>query len=387
MIRSAATIQAILFLFAALIFLVVPVQSQTAWEFSGYATDLPTYQQQNPTFARLLSADDSQFLNLSRLRLRPTLLLWDDARLALEYEITTLFQSSSSTFLETPETSRRQITSLRWTPVHEPHFDISHFVDRLYFRKNFQSASIVVGRQRIAWGTGRIWNPTDLFSPINPASFDKIEKDGADAISLKCYFGSFTDLEMVYNPEDEFRQSNGAARFHTNFAEYDMSVLGGIFDRDLVLGGDFAGNLFTAGLRGEGIVRFEKHSTVEKYILDLDYQFTSKLYALIEYQFNGEGSGERTSYELQRLLTAEILNLARNYIAVSTTYQLHPLVTAGVTWNANLDDGSGFFSPSVMYSAAANADLGAGGLLTYGGDLSEYWYYPTSIYVKGTFYF
>ena len=377
----------VLLLLAAWILLTVPGRAQLAWEFSGYATDLPTHQRQNATFARILSADENQFLNLTRVRLRPTLLLWDDSRLALEYEVTTLFQSASSVFLETPETSRRQITSLRWMPVRTPHLDISHFVDRLYFRQNLSSISIVVGRQRIAWGTGRIWNPTDLFNPINPASFDKIEKDGADAVSLKYYVGNFTDLETVYNPENEFRQSNAAARFHTNFAEYDMSVLGGIFDRDPVIGGDFAGNLFTAGLRGEGIARFEGKSTIGKYIVGLDYQLTPKLYALIEYQFNGEGKNERTAYELQRLLTGELLNLARHYVAVSATYQLHPLVTAGATWNVNLDDVSGFVAPTVTYSITSNADLTAGGLLTYGGDLSEYWYYPLSVYARGTLYF
>ncbi len=90
---------------------------------------------------------------------------------------------------------------------------------------------------------------------------------------------------------------------------------------------------------------------------------------------------------MQRLLDAEILNLARQYIAVSATYQLHPLVTAVTTLNANLDDGSGFFSPKVTYSISANIELSAGGLLSYGSEQSEYWYYPTSIYVNGMLYF
>lgn len=368
----------------------VPARAQIEFQFSGYVVNLPICERENASAAQLFNLDQNQILDLTRLRLRPSLLLWDGATIALEHEVTGLYHSNSLSEFLTTTTLRRQLLDLRWDPVNEAHFTASHFVDRLYFRQNLQSASLIIGRQRIAWGTGRIWNPTDLFNPINPASFEKLEKDGADAISLKYYFASFTDLELVYNPEDHFKRWNGAFRFLTNYREYDVSVMGGYFDNRLLAGGDFAGNFFDAGLRGEGIFSADRNSlsrSFVKFILGLDYQFTAKLYGLIEYQYNGEGQTEENKYELQRLFTGEILNLNRNYLFVDVTYQIHPLVNTAIGFNLNLNDGSGFLSPVVTYSMQSNVDVSFGGLVVFGKERSEYWYYPASLYLKGTQYF
>jgi hypothetical protein len=369
----------------------VPVRAQVEFQFSGYVVNLPIYERENASVARLLlNLDQNQVLDLTRLRLRPSLLPWDGATLGLEYEGTALYHNTSLSGFLTTTTLRRQLLDLKWDPVNETHLAASHFIDRLYFRQNFQSASLIIGRQRIAWGTGRIWNPTDLFNPINPASFEKIEKDGADAVSFKYYFASFTDLEVVYNPEDHFKRWNAAFRFRTNYDEYDVSVMGGYFDKRLVAGGDFAGNLFDAGFRGEGIYWADTkdlNNSFVKLILGLDYQFTAKLYGLVEYQYNGEGQTDKNKYELPRLFTGEILNLSRHYLFVNATYQIHPLVNTSIGFNVNMNDGSGFVLPQVTYSARSDIDLSLGGLIAYGNQRSEYWYYPTSLYAKGVWYF
>jgi hypothetical protein len=352
--------------------------------------NLPIHQRENATAARLFNIDPNQTLDLTRARLRPTVFLWDGGTFALEHEVTALYHNTSLSGFLTTTTLRRQLLDLRWNPVSEQHFRASHFVDRLYFRQNFKSASLIVGRQRIAWGTGRIWNPTDLFNPINPASFERIEKDGADAVSFKYYLASFTDLEVVYNPEDHFKRWNGAFRFRTNFKECDVSVLGGFFDKRLVTGGDFAGNFFDAGLRGEGIYWFDENdlnNSFVKFILGLDYQFTSRLYGLIEYQYNGEGRTDRNKYEFSRLFSEEILNLSRNYLFVNAMYQIHPLVSATIGINLNLNDGSGFVVPQFTYSASSDVDLSLGCLVACGKERSEYWYYPVSLFAKGACYF
>ncbi len=366
--------------------------AQVEWQFSGYVLDLPVYQRVNPWFASFLRTEQDQALNITRVRLRPTLLLWDGARVTLEHEVVAWYHSTALPDYQTAAITRRQAVNLTWNTVEESRLTLRQFVDRLYFRQNFDFGSLVVGRQRISWGTGRIWNPTDLFNPINPASFDKIEKDGADAVSFKYYLGSFTDVEVVYNAEEKFKSWNAGFRFRTNFSEYDVSVVGGYFDKRYVAGGDFAGNLFEAGVRGEGIVSANKDDLGDSYvkcILGIDYQFTSKLYALAEYQYNGEGEKDKNRYRFlfDRLAQGAILNFARNYLFVQGLYQLHPLVMTGLGVNLNLDDGSGFIAPSVTWSSTENSELGLGGLLTYGAGETEYWYYPLAVYVKGQWYF
>lgn len=383
-------LKTVLIICAQLFFLISLAFAQIEFDFSGYVVNLPTYQKTNSTISALLGIDQSTYLDLTRLRLRPTVYPTSSTTIVLEYEINPLYQSSSFLFAAPSGRTNRQNFDLRWTPITEDHFTLTHFIDRLYVRQAFKKADVTVGRQRISWGTGRIWNPTDLFNPINPANFDKIEKDGADAVSTRLYLGNFTDLEVVYNTVDKFNESNYGARFRTNYKAYDFSIMSGYFDQRVVAGADFAGNLLEAGFRGEGIISAEKDdldSNFIKYILGLDYQFTPELYGLIEYHFNGEGAAKKSGYELTRLIRGEILNLSRNYVFLQSTYQIHPLLNNSLSLNMNLDDGSGFTSGSLTYSLAENWYLSLGALVPFGSSFDEYWYYPTSLYLKGEFYF
>ena len=362
--------------------------AQVQFSFSGYALDLPIYQKASQSLADTFGIDQHQILNISRVRLRPTLTLSPDVQVALEYEVNASYFSSSLVIPIQPLT-RRQLVDLTWQPVQESHLSILHYVDRFYYKQLFSAAEVVIGRQRISWGTGRAWNPTDLFNPINPASFAKIEKDGVDAASVKFFLGRFTDLMLVVNPE-RHSSANIGGRFRTNIHALDCSFTGGYFDRRIVIGGDMAGNLFAAGVRAEAILsahRSDFHSNFVKYIIGIDNQFTPELYALAEYHYNGEGSTERRAYDLPRLVAGEILNVAKNYVILQGSYLAHPLVTLSLSATSNLNDGSHLVNGMVAYSASADIFLNAGCQLTIGEDRDEYWYYPSSVYLRGEIYF
>lgn len=360
------------------------------YTFSGYILDFPSIQQLQSGVAQILNTDRRQFLNTTRLRLRPALSLWTNAELSMEYEIAALYGSASANQLLQAGQNGRQVVNLTATFVNENHWHITHFIDRLQIRQGLEFADLTIGRQRIAWGTGRIWNPTDLFNPLNPAIVSKIEKDGVDAALAKVPFGAFTDLALVYNPQRNWGTSNGGFRFRTNYREFDLSAMGGFFDKRVVFGGDCAGNLFDAGVRGEGIISDESDnfkSNFVKFIIGADNQFTPKLYGMVEYQFNGEGKSGPNAYELRRLISGEILNLGRAYLAVSGSYLIHPLVTCTATLTSNLTDGSKFLVLLAAYSAADNTEISLGGQLFFAQNLDEYWYYPANLFLKAETYF
>ena len=192
------------FLFNLLIFLFfisIDLKAQYDFSFSGYVVNLPIYQQSNENLSNLFGFKKDMIFDLTRVRLRPVLDLWENARINAEYEISALYFNSTGNFLIVPnEKTNRQLFNLTWNPVDEKNYSVVHFIDRLSFKQSFTNGSVEIGRQRISWGTGRVWNPTDLFNPINPAAYYKIEKDGADAVSFKYAFGNFTDLNLVFNP-------------------------------------------------------------------------------------------------------------------------------------------------------------------------------------------
>lgn len=367
-----------------------PAFAQPGIEFSGYVVDFPVYQRTTPTIAQMFNIDQDQFLNITRVRLRPMAHLWSGAFLALEYEISALYQSSPLPVTESPDRRKRQLVDLTWRPVNEKHFSVLHFVDRLFLRQTSDVGDFTLGRQRISWGTGRVWNPTDLFNPINPTTFSKIEKDGVDALSARFHLGRFTDLHLVVNPENEWKTVNSGARFRTNVSEFDLSVMAGGFDKLFVVGGDFAGNLLDAGVRGELIAvagRRTSDTGFVKFILGADYQFTAEFYGMIEYHYNGGGRTDKLRYELVRLLRGGILNLARDYIAATGSYMIHPLVNSSLSVTFNLNDGSRFVSGVVTYLAGDEFTISLGGQLFGGSEFTEYWYYPHAVFLKADLFF
>ncbi len=379
-----------LFLIICFFFFFKPLQAQINFNFSGYVVELPVYMimKKYPVFFPF--PVDNQFLNLNRLRLKPEVDLWENARINVEYEIDALYSEKNLLFDLSSVSTSRQLFNLKWNLIKKGNYKVSHYFDRLYFRQDFSWGNISIGRQRIAWGSGRIWNPTDLFNPVNPANFAKIEKDGADVAALTYFFGNFTDLDIVYNPRKKIENSNAGFRFRTNVEQYDLAVVGGYFDKRIVAGWDFAGSVFNAGIRGEGIVSMNKeniNNNFTRFILGTDYQLTPKLYALIEYQYNGEGKATKANYELLRLVNGEILNLSRNYLAFSANYVFSFITSASLMVNQNLNDGSGFVVISGLYSISSNLSVTVGAQITYGNDFSEYWYFPHSIYSQVEYYF
>ncbi len=379
-----------LFLTICFLFSSKILQAQIKTNFTGYIVELPVYMimKKYPEF--LPFPVNNQFLNLNRIRLKPELDLWENARINIEYEMDALYSEKNLLFDLSSVNTNRQLFDLKWNIINKGNYKVTHYFDRLYFRQDFNWGNFSVGRQRIAWGSGRIWNPTDLFNPVNPANFAKIEKDGADAAAFTYFFGSFTDLDVVYNPQKKIENSNAGFRFRTNVSKFDLAVVGGYFDKRIDAGWDFAGSVFNAGVRGEGIVSMNKEDLSDNYtrfILGTDYQITPELYALIEYQYNGEGKTNKSNYELLKLVDGEILNLSRNYLAMSANYVFSFITSASLLVNQNLNDGSGFVVISGLYSISSDLSLTLGAQITYGNNFSEYWYYPHSLYSQVEYYF
>jgi len=374
--------------------------AEIEFDFNGYIYDLPSYQQVPDAFKELdtsLSGYNNFAMNLTRLRLRPNIKFGETGRLTLHYEMDALITKFNLPYFGTYKQTNRQAVDLNWKIGNEEigngvNIVANHFIDMLYYKHFFDWGEVVFGRQVIAWGVGRVWQPTDLFNPINPANFSKTERDGADALSSKIFLGDFTDLELVANFREKLKDNNYGVRFRTNYKEYDLSVTAGYFDHKTVAGGYFAGNLFDAGIRGEAIYSVNEHNADSNYIrgiLGIDYQFPHNIYAMLEFQYNGEGTPNKNEYlkYFERLMNGEIQNISRNYLALMTSYQIHALLISSLTSIANLNDGSGMIGLSVQYNALQDLNLGLGTMFFFGTKGTEYGYYAPALYLSAEYFF
>lgn len=373
------------------IFLFVTIlQAEPDISLGGYIYELPILNIPS-SFSPNTSAQSS-FFNLTRFRFRPEAFLGENTRITFNYELDLAYSSIAFPAPPNADKTNRQAIDLKWNLFEEKNFVASHFIDMLYFKHIMEFGEITFGRQVISWGTGRIWQPTDMFNPINPANFSKIEKNGADALSAKLYLANFTDLELVYNFLDKISKGNYAARFRTNFAEYDVSIVTGYFDEKIILGGDFAGNFFNAGIRGEGLWSIDKTNPENNYLrvlAGLDYQFSKEIYCLIEYQHNGAGTRDVNRYNeyLFKLIKGEIQNIGINYLALMCNYQPAALLNISLSTLNNLDDGSGFIGLTALFNALENLNVGLGGMILYGSRNSEYSLYSNSVYLTCQYFY
>lgn len=366
--------------------------SELDLDYTGYIYNLPSYMKM-PEAADLFGLDfeeDYFFLDLTRFRFMPDLHITENSRITMHYELDMIWSKYSLPYLTGVDMTNRQALDLKWTLIDEEKFKAQHYIDMLYYKHLFDFGEITVGRQVISWGVGRIWQPMDLFNPINPANFSKFEKDGADAVSAKIYLGMFSDVEVVYNFREKWEDANFGGRYRTNFQMFDLALMAGYFDKRTILGASFEGDVLGAGIRGEGIFSYNENDTDSnfvRFILGADYQFTPDLYALIEYKFNGEGTDCKTCYDIGRLFRGEILNVSRNYLTGQANYKLHALVNLNAGGNINLNDESGYANLVIEWETLSNLKLSAAGIYFWGGRWSEYSYYSTTYYLMGQFYF
>jgi hypothetical protein len=333
----------------------------------------------------------------NRLRLKAAVNLTDDLALLSHYEIRLIYgdsQGLKSKVGEIGEFSNNltnlfgltglkpeRLLNLDWEIEDSKTLYAEHGFDRLLFSYHLPFADLTIGRQAFSWGTGIIWNPTDLFAPFSPTEIDTEEKTGTDIINLEIPIGSLTGLNAIYAPLETFEDSSIAGRFKTNIYTYDLSIMMGKFHEEMVYGLDFSGYIGGAGFRGEGTyTQLEEEEDFLRFILGADYSFPRNFYLSLEYYYNGFGTTNENRYLslflsdefLKRISRGEIYNLARDYLGAFFSYPIFPLLTLRGTIIFNLDDQSIFLSPALEYSILTGLDFMIGANIFKGKDGSEY---------------
>lgn len=245
-----------------------------------------------------------------------------------------------------------------------------------------------VGRQRIAWGTGRFWSPLDILNPFSPTALERAERIGVDALLVEHKTDALSRAAFVYAPQHEARAASAAAMWHANRAGIDYSLVAGRFRRDKVLGADLAGQIGEAGLRAELTHTLrENGSSYRRALVGVDYAFANTLSVSAELFYDGSGAKDRRLYDFPALLSGSVHNLARHYLGVSASYEFTPLLKTRHDLVLNLDDGSRYYSPTLSYSLRSNLDATLGAQLFGGAAGSEFGVFKRRLYVQLQWFF
>lgn len=322
----------------------------------------------------------------ARVQARAT---WGD-RLELEaaWQLSGIISSSAAfagnggaLFGAAPVTAQRRLVDFAPFLVDAGGFKLQHNLDRLALSWRGDHLTIVAGRQVISWGTGRLWNPTDLMSPFAPTDVDREVRRGVDAVRVSIGLGATSQLDVIYLPQRLPRDMGGVLRARTNLDGWDFSFTAAKYVSDVVLGADFSGDIGQLGVRGEAswtlpLVGLDGSRPVAvqgdfgRGVLGVDWKPVEKLMLTFEYAFNGFGA-ERPEDVLKvlksdRVVRGEIFGASRHAAGLVAAWSATELLTVSATGLLNLVDGSGLVVPSLEYWFEQRVLLRAGGYVPFG---------------------
>lgn len=288
---------------------------------------------------------------------------------------------------------------------------VGYELDRALYRHRFGDMTLSAGRQPIDWGSGRFWQPLNVFGAFSPTDLDTDFKPGIDAAMVEWYPSAFSSLSGAYAfaPEDDDTLENsGALYYRSQFGEMsELSLLAGSILGNRVVGAAVESAWEGMGWRIEGAeYRFDdSDETARFWIAGLDYQFDDGTLVIAEWYDNSHGA------ETEQALAATAVDplvlsglqqqLGRQVLGLGLERDLTPLLNGGYTLLASrLEDNEGDNSVSLLhqlnlrYSVSNESDLlfsllaasGKGGD-RLGNPRSEFGHLPLSLTLRLRFYF
>lgn len=284
-------------------------------------------------------------------------------------------------------------------------------VDRAVYKRRFANTALSLGRQAIDWGSGRFWQPLNVFGAFAPTDLDTDYKPGIDAATFDWYPSAFSSLTAAYvwAPKDNSKLENSGAVYYRGQAgeQSEFSLLAGSVIGNRVFGGSFEGAIGGMGWRIEGVHYHleELNKDAVFWITGIDYQFDNGTLVAAEWYDNTHGATTESAlasaasdslvvYGLQQQLSRHVLGL-------TLEKDLTPLLHGGYTLlAAAVDDKDNDLTPSflhqfnVTYSVSNESDLLVSFLLPDGKGLnnsdqpqSEFGHLPKTITLRLRFYF
>lgn len=294
--------------------------------------------------------------NLTKFRLKFDSLIQPWVRLHLEPEIDHLLSTKQAVLFNASDLDR-----IMW--------------DRTYFKLYWDRTVLTLGRQRIAWGTGYVWNPTDVINKFIPSfTISEEERQGVDGIRLEVPWSWAQKFEAFYLTDQDYLKTKKGMKYRTNLFEYDLSLgyidLGE--DKGHLYGFDYAGEFVGLGIRGEfAFMTPTREADYTQYCLGANYTLDNGWLLDGEYYFNGAGARKKEDYDWSALYAGDIKQLAREYVYFGLSKVLNELSSVSFSYVLNMVDFGYILYPSYTYNILQNADLTFAALIEKGSPGSE----------------
>lgn len=275
-------------------------------------------------------------------------------------------------------------------PVKGSSFLLKTQADRLFLQYQTGPLNLRLGRQRINQSMTLIWNPNDIINTWSWFDFDYEERPGADALKAEV-FTSATSSLMAAVALDSAGKTTSSLLWRSNFRDYDYQLFAGQMPGYKALGTGWAGDIRSAGFRGEATLFLPSHTqssdSLSIFLLtaEVDYTFTNSFYLMGAFLYNSQGhSGPY--YHSDPLFSRQVkpyyFTPARLSLFTQASYPIHPLINASLAIMLNAHDFSGVCVPSLDISLANNLQLLLIAQSLFGPQNSEYGSFGNMIFMR-----
>ncbi len=249
--------------------------------------------------------------------------------------------------------------------------NFEYFIDSLYF--SFENGPFVLyaGKQRIKWGVGYTWNPTDKLQPGKNILDPKIDLEGFYALRIE-YSNDFITPSVIIAPQIKSIDSNvvenirfamqlykliGNADFFINgiYQMNNIQTIGMCVSYDINL---FILNIESAAVRfmepSLWITRMtgiDNDGVKYSYLIGINKIFTSSFFMSLEYYYNGWGFENLKFNDYINLNINKVseFGFKKNYASFNISYTWDEKILTKITCIYGIDDSCFLFYPGIEY--------------------------------------
>ena len=274
--------------------------------------------------------------------------------------------------------------SLRWMYVYrlEPSFRISN----AFMSISWNKLTMRIGKQPLAWGTGYIWNPTEIIAP--KLAYDpSYRRDGDNALKVTYswrYGGGLEVIGMLRGTPDS---TMVIGRVKENIFGFDLAAIGAwLWDTTTILdttrnrilvGGQFAGEIANIGLWTEGCYNLYEEDSLSypEIVAGIDHTFTFRTHVMAEYLYYGRGFDDKSYYTFDAWIQRGMgmrKAMGQHLLYVGADQTIISFHSIGIGAIVNPVDASGIIIPRLTLSLGDNLDASLYGFISFGDENTEF---------------
>lgn len=244
--------------------------------------------------------------------------------------------------------------TLAWQPNQS--MLLQSYLDRAWVEYQKKNWSVRAGRQRINWGLTTLWNANDIFNTYNFLDFDYEERPGRDGLKISYDIDGMSNVQVAAVAGDRPDRWVGAAKYFTNYRNYDLQFLAGVFEQTGTVGMGWSGSVGKAGLKGELQYFFSDQLNIS---LETDYVFQKGWYLNGALMYNSLGINkpvENWALSSFQLSPRNLMPTQWN-IATTVSKEFNPILSATVSCLYAPATNLVIILPGLRYNMATNIDV------------------------------